>query len=491
MSNRKNGSRFHYNNLESRKMLAGDVTAFEFGGDLFIRGDAQDNQIQIAVDDQGQIKITGLDETTVNRGTDFIVSGSDSAKFDGGLRTNLGRGNDRFEIVDAQFAGRSVVYGGRGDDVIDLSGASFQDHITIQTFDGDDTISVSDSVFEDDLFVFSLNGRDTVELENDTTLGTAVVVTGDDADHVKVVTNDWLGETQLVLTGDGDDVVEIDSPKVGSGGFGVYAGHGADHVIADFGETTTQGNIVVNGQQGRDVVEMSMNEELSDQILPLQFEADNELVFQSNVGGAENVFFGLFSYDLDTSDPDANFGAALSERFATPVELSADETIKSIEWTGFYERDFMPSNLPDRGDSFVVEIFKDAGDGAPDVDSVVRYELGAANRTDTGETGTSVDVNGNLFEYPIYSYSANVDYEFEAGTRYWVSIFTELTDVEISESNYWSWGGITADDAETIIYRGAIPNDTASLSNEWRFGGPDNLQPDTQSFVEFDLRVRT
>ena len=49
MSNRKNGSRFHYNNLEPRKMLAGDVTVFEFGGDLFIRGDAQDNQIQICL----------------------------------------------------------------------------------------------------------------------------------------------------------------------------------------------------------------------------------------------------------------------------------------------------------------------------------------------------------------------------------------------------------------------------------------------------------
>lgn len=52
--------------LERRLMLDGDVTASLRGGDLTIRGDAEDNAILITQPTRGTIHIEGLDDTAVN-----------------------------------------------------------------------------------------------------------------------------------------------------------------------------------------------------------------------------------------------------------------------------------------------------------------------------------------------------------------------------------------------------------------------------------------
>ena len=157
--------------------------------------------------------------------------------------------------------------------------------------------------------------------------------------------------------------------------------------------------------------------------------------------------------------------------------MDTTQSIGYLEWSGTYTRDYLFTDVPDRGDSFIIEIFEDAGDGAPDVDSVVRFEVGAANRTELGEF--SQEFYG---ETALYGYHAEVDYTFEAGEQYWVSVFTELDGQEFEEQNLWEWGaGISANAESTLLNQGYDP-----FQNDFRRGG----DPYVVHTVELDLRLR-
>ncbi|MFK7765709.1 MAG: hypothetical protein AB8B55_00605 [Mariniblastus sp.] len=484
----KSRSHFNYECFEPRRMLAGDVKVVQWDGNLFIRGDAEANQIQLVANENDQLKIVGTGGTTINSGSEFVVSGSSglndsssaTTQFAGGLRLNLGQGNDSLEVVGTQFRGHSVIYGGPGNDTISLSKSSFHDHLTVQTFDGDDNISIKQSEFLDDLYVFSLDGADTVDLQNDLTQGHAIVFTGNHSDHVMIENSEFMGNTQLVLTGDGDDVVEVLNPNVGENGFGIYAGHGSDHVTAVVEDATLSGKLTLSGQQGRDVGSMTMDTDATDEVFAIGFEANGELVFDGPVGGPENVEQGVDSIALE--------GSPIKQHYATPINLDSTQTIKSVEWTGIYERDFEWNRSPDRGDSFVIEIYEDAGDGAPDSSTTARFEVGGANRVDNGERNEVRSSTEVLYEYPIYEYSADIEYTMEAGKQYWISIFTELDQIEFAEQNIWKWGMATSFFAETLMTQG---QEDGRIDSDWRRGGEPNRVPNTQTWLEMDVRLRT
>src|SRR5688500_15814163 len=68
MKSRKSGSgagyghrRMFVEQLERRSMLAGNVTAFEAGGNLFVRGDNGDNLVLIQQTGDDEYTVTGLD----------------------------------------------------------------------------------------------------------------------------------------------------------------------------------------------------------------------------------------------------------------------------------------------------------------------------------------------------------------------------------------------------------------------------------------------
>src|SRR5258708_37640092 len=81
--------------FESRLLLDGDVSALLSGGDLVIRGDAQDNQIVITQLAAGTIRIAGLEQTTVNGQPSVDVQ-----KFSGNLLIQMQqRGDDNVAIM--------------------------------------------------------------------------------------------------------------------------------------------------------------------------------------------------------------------------------------------------------------------------------------------------------------------------------------------------------------------------------------------------------
>lgn len=94
MTHRFNQRRFSIEALENRQLLAGDVQASLHGEGLFVRGDAEDNQIQIVQLANGNLRVQGLDGTTVNGQPSFDTSEAVS-----GVRVRMRQGGaDRFMI---------------------------------------------------------------------------------------------------------------------------------------------------------------------------------------------------------------------------------------------------------------------------------------------------------------------------------------------------------------------------------------------------------
>ena len=84
-------------------MLAGNVAVFE-NVHLYIRGDNADNQFEIVAEGD-QLKIQGIDGTTINGQESYLVQGAQltdaGMSFEGGLRAHLGPGHNDFMVKDA------------------------------------------------------------------------------------------------------------------------------------------------------------------------------------------------------------------------------------------------------------------------------------------------------------------------------------------------------------------------------------------------------
>ncbi len=468
-----------YNSLEQRRLLAGDVSVVE-SGHLFFRGDQADNQIEIVVVGD-ELRINGLNGTTINRQDSYVVRGATVTEsgvlFEGGLRGNLGPGHDDLEIRDAIFGASSNIYGGLGDDQIDVIDSQFRDRTVIQTFDGADSVSTSGSQFDGDFYAITLNGRDAVSSVDTVFNGFSIVATGEHADAVHSEGNQYTGEVNLILSQNGNDEVQLIDPAVGEDQLGVFLGNHDDTIHLYLEDASVDSTLRIAGQAGIDETPVTLTSDgVANKTTVWGFEK-GELLFESNLGGIENVTEGA-STALWTVEPGVfEDGIETSiAQYATPVSVESTQTIRSLDWTGTYSRDYFREDLEEITDRFVIEIFEDAGDGAPDIESVARFNVGEANRTVVGEV--TLDYYGTT---PLYGYHAEVEYTLEAGKQYWVSIYTELEYVD--EANVWEWGlGVSNSGAGETLY-----NQGDNIrQNNWRNGD----RPWVEDILQLDLRVR-
>jgi hypothetical protein len=139
--------RFGIEALESRAMLAGNITIEQNGDTLSVTGDDLGNDFTLIRDDQGQLVATGFG-TTVNGGVaplaftginNIVIDGNggdDSVFIDhnniplNSVQVDLGDGDDAFEINRTSIQSLSIA-GGNGDDII-VIGIPFQADITTQ-----------------------------------------------------------------------------------------------------------------------------------------------------------------------------------------------------------------------------------------------------------------------------------------------------------------------------------------------------------------------
>ena len=160
-------------NLESKNLLAGDVTAQLIGGDLVITGDLLDNQVRIEPDSSlvspgvGEVTVRGIGTTTVEGGTsvsfsgamavtgdvilNFTVGGNNTVSFDklftstdllqlpGSIEMEGGAGLENLFVGDTVVAGNVIftdTTSGNGDSFAGLERSEVGGNFTMTTASG-------------------------------------------------------------------------------------------------------------------------------------------------------------------------------------------------------------------------------------------------------------------------------------------------------------------------------------------------------------------
>ena len=486
---------FGYSSLEEKRLLAGDVSVVE-NVNLYLRGDNLDNQIEVVVAGD-ELRINGLDGTTINGQESFVVQGASVTEsgvtFEGGLRGHFGSGHDNVEVRDVVFEAKSILYGGTGNDIIDVVDSQFLDGAVIQTFDGDDSVSTSGSHFEGDFYVFTLDGRDSVSSIDTSFNGKSIVVTGEHSDTIHSENNHYMGDVNLILSHNGNDEVQLVNPVVGENQLGVFLGNHDDTIGVDLTDASVDSTIRIAGQAGTDQSSgMTMSDEAAGNTSVFSIEK-GELVYESAVGGVENVNSVERVYaEPSILDSDGNFTNTYSQQYAAAVVLETTQTIKQIEWSGAYQRDLFTDSLPDLGDNFVIEIIED--DGEPDTfdefgriqafdpSSITKIEVGSASRVVAGEISY-----GEFGVKPVYDYTANIEFTMEAGKKYWVSIYTDLKREQAMNGDLWEWGSNRSLEnvSPTTLFSGGF------TQNESLWSQSESEGPVYAEYVEMDLRLRS
>jgi hypothetical protein len=218
-----------FQQLEDRKVFAGDVSADVVNGNLVITGDSASNQIEVTQTALNWYKVTGLNGTEINGRADRLF------RVTGGMTMNMNGGNDVVkiggEIFDIDIDGALTVNGGSGIDTVTLLNADVDGNITIDTDDGADIVRVSAIFGLGNLTIRTDAGADEVDVNVSTISGFTNIDTGSENDVVDLLfakfngglkVNTQAGEDSInleivqapgktitVLTGDDDDLVNL------------------------------------------------------------------------------------------------------------------------------------------------------------------------------------------------------------------------------------------------------------------------------------------
>jgi hypothetical protein len=165
--------------LETRDTPSVSVSVI--AGDLYVTGNAANDQVQMSRLANGAIRVQGLNGTTVNG-----LSYADRF-FNRDLHVNLGDGNNVLSVLDANggiTANRVDIKTGAGADAIYIYKLNVLDDITIDTGEGNDyvylnRVTASNRVNDngdDGINVYTRGGADTVAIYNSYSAEDVVVI---------------------------------------------------------------------------------------------------------------------------------------------------------------------------------------------------------------------------------------------------------------------------------------------------------------------------
>jgi hypothetical protein len=190
-----NGRMLKFEPLETRALLAGNVTATVVAGELDITGDAASNSVQVWQTGSGTWKVQGIGTTingshatfpapgvtgnivvNLNAGNNFIKVFHGAVP--GALDIDTGIDNDTVQVTNVTTGlstagdGTSLIINvGNGNNAVTLSGVTTSGEAQINSGDGNAVISLSNvtvnaSNFTGDNFVRTGNGTATISLAN-------------------------------------------------------------------------------------------------------------------------------------------------------------------------------------------------------------------------------------------------------------------------------------------------------------------------------------
>ncbi len=223
--------------LESRALLAGDVSVDEVGGHLRIRGDDECNGILIAQLGDERYAVVGFEHdgeaTTINGSTDPLIVRGVRRNFDidlrdgddllgigndvellAGLAEDLGFGDaliDQAELPELpdqrlRIEGALLVRTSDGEDGV-LLNANVRRNAVIRTGMKSDGVALANSRLKSDVILRTETGQDGVLIDNTTIDDHLHVNTGDDSDTLLIALSS-IGDS-LLTTGTGRDLVGV------------------------------------------------------------------------------------------------------------------------------------------------------------------------------------------------------------------------------------------------------------------------------------------
>ena len=145
----KLGLEWNVESLESREMLAGEVSVAVAGDNLVFKGDSGDNELILYVSG-GTIWVNGEGGTTLTGdATSNIFDTEISEDNLNKLTVKLIDGNNKLQILGVDIHGKAKIATGNGDDIVDVyGGGSSAAKMVINTAGGNDQLYANDWTFD-------------------------------------------------------------------------------------------------------------------------------------------------------------------------------------------------------------------------------------------------------------------------------------------------------------------------------------------------------
>ncbi|MGF1582869.1 MAG: calcium-binding protein [Gemmataceae bacterium] len=179
-SPRKSKPQLQVEGLETRALMAGDVTAYLSGSTLYIEGDAANNHIAVSENSDGSILIENTEESNhlypighyvFGQGMVYsnsyytVVNNAHSATISGNVRSisiNMQGGDDSVEVRDMDLPWDLTVNLGSGVDKLTVKNVTTGDDLRISTGGGGSTTFGRDEIHIDDSHIGSGSNNDLV-----------------------------------------------------------------------------------------------------------------------------------------------------------------------------------------------------------------------------------------------------------------------------------------------------------------------------------------
>jgi len=248
-----------FEQLEPRVLLDGNVQVWEANGDLHVRGDAADNDIEITpgpfpdwyvVDSpSGTTTINGaagpvsIDDVTDDVNLNFTQGGDNDVVLDKDTSMYLhvhdrltyrgGSGEDYVTLTGVLVAGRTKLLTRGGDDFVTAGNNSyFYGKVTVRSGAGIDNVGFGTvTTLHRGAYIHTGSGADYVALGNPVfTLGKVKIRTGSGNDLVNVKQLAYIFRQLDIGTGFGDDTVNLSEDVFFGRKVTVNTGSGADTV---------------------------------------------------------------------------------------------------------------------------------------------------------------------------------------------------------------------------------------------------------------------
>lgn len=240
--------------LESRCLMAGDVSVAVRDGSLLLTGDDAPNDVVIRRDGTNLL-VEGRNATRINGGTAAFQVASTQVNRD--IIGNFFRGNDVVSITGVTLTGLVDLRTHRGDDRIDLQEVSARD-VVLVTDRGHDVAQLRQVTTTADLSLFLGRGDDVVGQSN-VTVGGVWRIDGAGRGNKSIAVGDLqvTGRTEIQLGRGNDQFAVVDQATFGNQ-VQIRGGRGRDMLVFNpsrgGGTTAFSGPLDIDLGRGRDML---------------------------------------------------------------------------------------------------------------------------------------------------------------------------------------------------------------------------------------------